>query len=370
MGLDNNRENLRVTLELDDLKEIIYWIILKYNEDDFHQQQASSRRDLLGGFIDRWVNKIPESIIFDKLLEEKDKEYSVVTDYFLYGQDTKKEAPDVLGLKDKKDNYFKFVLFDDGDWIIQEGSPSIEMKTFRDNQNLITVPKRQWDDDKYYAIIESHVRRDFLLSLFSNDFFDYEESNSIFNKIENKMVDEFVKRDNNKLRHPLPLEKIESLGEYELLGIYTGKELLKFATLVEGSYQPIYFDDVCEPPENNVNHLENPISLKNGYNYILEKNDSKIEQSKKDIMFYLELEEDAKMEVKKINQKSMDVDVKGEVKIDGKTVKPGFHRLCFKKFPRTGNTDEYVVSKRTVAYCGKDSTNDLMKLFDKIVNIN
>ena len=64
------------------LRKAIYWIVCKYMMDDFKREQSSSKRALLGGFIDRWMNKAPEFLIFDELLKNKD--YSIVTDTFFY----------------------------------------------------------------------------------------------------------------------------------------------------------------------------------------------------------------------------------------------------------------------------------------------
>ena len=52
---------------------------------------------MIGGFFDRWFNRAPEFLIFGELL--KGQKYDVVIDNFLYGQDTKKNAPDIIGLQ-------------------------------------------------------------------------------------------------------------------------------------------------------------------------------------------------------------------------------------------------------------------------------
>ena len=81
----------------DELKEIVYFILMKFRSDSLHLQGTSSKRDLVGGYIERWFNKLAEMKVFDHLL--KDKSYDVVCDYFIYANDSDKNAPDILGLK-------------------------------------------------------------------------------------------------------------------------------------------------------------------------------------------------------------------------------------------------------------------------------
>lgn len=109
-----------IELDLEVLMQSCYWIVSKFREDNFHQQQSSSRRDLIGGFFDRWINKTHELIIFEKLInkysslqistfnsQEPDKlPYSVLGDSFFYGQGTKKDAPDIIGLKYNDEKLF------------------------------------------------------------------------------------------------------------------------------------------------------------------------------------------------------------------------------------------------------------------------
>ena len=137
------------------LRNAIYWIVCKYMMDDFKREQSSSKRTLLGGFIDLWMNKAPEFLIFVELLKNKD--YSIVTDTFFYTKGESKNAPDVLGLVDENNNCYPFAKFNNNKWEVVENTPFIEMKTFRSNQKLVTIPFNQFHEDHYYAIVESHL---------------------------------------------------------------------------------------------------------------------------------------------------------------------------------------------------------------------
>lgn len=59
---------------------LMYFIISKFQDENVHMQGISSKSDLIGGYIDRWINKLPENLIFNKFLL-KDKSYSVINDY-------------------------------------------------------------------------------------------------------------------------------------------------------------------------------------------------------------------------------------------------------------------------------------------------
>jgi len=82
----------------EELVRTIYFILMKYGSDSLHMQGTSSKRDLVGGFIERWLNKLAETAVFDNLLQ--DKPYKAVPDYFLYNNESEKNAPDILGIKD------------------------------------------------------------------------------------------------------------------------------------------------------------------------------------------------------------------------------------------------------------------------------
>ena len=145
--MSNDDLNIKVELTKEFLKRNVYWIICKYELDEFRREQSSSKRALLGGFIDRWMNKSPEFLIFDEILKEKN--YSAINDMFLYNKGESKNAPDILGLIDDDGNQYPFAQFKDTRWEVVEGMPFIEMKTFREDQSLVTIPYTQFDDNHY-----------------------------------------------------------------------------------------------------------------------------------------------------------------------------------------------------------------------------
>ena len=110
---------------------------MKFRGDPLHMQGTSAKRDLIGGYIERWFNKIAETVIFDDLL--KGKNYQVVSDYYLYGNDSDKNAPDILGLKTSSGKNIPFSRYNNGTWTPVEGMPKVEVKVVRQDQALLLL---------------------------------------------------------------------------------------------------------------------------------------------------------------------------------------------------------------------------------------
>lgn len=97
MKNNNKKTNLKVEITKNDLYRTCYWATLKYKNDENHYQKVGNRSENIGCYLDHWIQKLPEKLILEKLMKEKD--YSIVEDNFIYGQDTKKNSPDLIGVK-------------------------------------------------------------------------------------------------------------------------------------------------------------------------------------------------------------------------------------------------------------------------------
>lgn len=350
----NINKNLKVNLTPDVLRQSCYWIVSKFLLDKFHQQQNSSRSDLIGGFFDRWINRTPEFLIFQKLLENKS--YDVVNDNFIYTQDSDKNAPDILGLEDKNGKYYPFALFNNGTWEKIPNSPFIEMKTFRESQKLITIPETQFFENHYYVIVESHIDESYLISLFDDEFFDEANYENI------KKIDEFIKDDNkNNLKNPYYLKKNIDLGYYELLGIYTGKEINKFAITVgetnNKADKPRYLKKIS---------LKEPFDFKESK--ILEEGlyyHNNIDEN--NVPCNVKIFNDSEIFILKAGKTFVDIKVCGEAQIDGILIKNDFYRLEFGKFDRSSKKREKVLSKDAIASSNLSSIDDLINEFDEFI---
>lgn len=70
----------KINITVDDLKKIVYFTLAKVEFNPYHHQGTVAKSDYIGGYIDRWVNKLSEHVIFNKFLLAE-KEYKAINDY-------------------------------------------------------------------------------------------------------------------------------------------------------------------------------------------------------------------------------------------------------------------------------------------------
>lgn len=353
----------KIDITKEDLISMIYFIISKFEFDIFHMQGTSSKSDLLGGFIDRWINRIPEVLIFNKMLL-KDKDYKVINDYFVYGNDSDKNAPDVLGLKLDNGKIFKFAEFENTTWKQIKGMPWIEVKTFRKNQKMFTIRDTQMEDEHYYVMAESDISPNYLKILFQDIIFDKKYYENII------MNETFIKSNDKKsLQQPKEVEKYnkESIGTIKLLGIYKGKDIKKIANLCPPGFKPYYFNGVEEIEKARGvdfnSHVLNEESATYGENeWTINKDVLNIKET---INVYGENLDN--IVVVKKNKSSWYITVINDCEINEiKLEKNKKYKIVFTKFDRSSNWNEYITLKKTLDNEENDRTNELVAEFDEI----
>lgn len=353
----------KIDVTKEDLINMIYFIISKFEYDIFHIQGTSSKADLLGGFIDRWINRIPEVLIFNKLLL-KNKDYKVINDYFVYGNDSDKNAPDVLGLKIQNDKIIKFAEFEDSTWKGIVNMPWIEVKTFRKNQKMFTIRESQMEDDHYYVMAESDISPNYLKILFQDIVFSDKYYNNIL------MDEDFIKSNNKaSLQQPKKVEKFnkDTIGTIKLLGIYKGKDIKKIANLCAPGYKPYYFNGVEEILKARGVNFDKLILREEIENY----NNDEWEINKE----VLKVKDTINVYGKNLNEiciakrykSSWYVLVKDDCEVSGvKLEKNKKYKISFAKFDRSSNWNEYITLKKTLDNENNDRTSELIEKFDKI----
>lgn len=346
-----------VEITIDDLKKIVYFILIKFRGDSHHRQGTSSKRDLIGGYIDRWFNKVAETVIFNDLL--KDKSYKVVSDYFLYGNDSEKNAPDILGIKKASSEHIPFSKFENGTWVVTSGMPRIEVKVVRQDQALLGVREPQMIDD-YYVFIESKLEGDYLTAIFEDEVFEDKYIQEI------EMSDEFILKDENTQILPhYKMRKSEKIGTMRLIGTYTKDELRSNTTLCVKNVSPIYFSSAT-----NANRVVKPQSE---VDYLTIDKDGKVNLGVgNDSEVYLPFSINAvnggvnRLKILKRNKGSLYLESDRVLFVDGYKTQPGIVKIEFKTFERSSSWDENVCSKFMLEKYGKDSTQQLISLFDEI----
>lgn len=342
-----------INITKDDLCKIIYFILMKFNGDALHMQGTSSKRDLIGGYIERWFNKIAETVIFDSLLSKKN--YRVVSDYFIYGNDSDKNAPDIIGLEKKDGTTIPFVKYNSGTWETVVGMPRIEVKVIRKDQALIGVREPQMIDD-FYVFIESDLEPDYLTAVFEEELF----SEKYYKKLETNNI--FIEGDANKQIIPhSKMKKAERIGSMRLIGIYTKEELRNNTVLCGQGVKPYYFSNA-----QNVNgRLNFPLGESIHVNaggmlqYILEGGIY--------LPIFTEGLVDKTLAIIKKNKGSVYLNLPSPAIINGVSLSAGPAKIEFKKFDRSSSWDENIGLQFTLENHAKDSTKYLLDLLDKHV---
>lgn len=336
-----------------DLIKIVYFILMKFKSDSLHRQGTSSKRDLIGGYIERWFNKVAETIIFDTLL--KDKKYRVISDYFIYDNESDKNAPDILGLRNDNE-IIPFTEYNNDTWVRVNLMPKIEVKVVRNDQQLLGIREPQMNDD-YYVFIESDLEGDYLTALFEDDIFNQQ----VFDEL--KMNNVFIKNDRaRRIIEPVPVQKTSHIGTMRLIGIYTKEELLKYSVLCKKKVSPYYFDRVENKDFRSPNCNEELI-LGEGNMYVYKFDESYIA-----LPISIENPEKGKLTIKKKNKGSLYLNSTTKLIVNGTHVEKGSIAIYYKKFDRSSNWDENIVSKHILETYGQDSTLNLLSIFDELIS--
>ena len=243
----------KITVEKQDVIKSIYFIaeMVQNSGEKGMYGGLSGKSDLMGGIFDRWINQIPESVIFNKYILpsiSQGKNVEIITDFYKYvpRQETTGIAPDVIGLK-INDKVIPFVVYDNH-WVVEEGKPQIEVKTFKASQKMVSL-RNQGYDGKYLVMIESDFRVDYLLPFFDKAYFedDVYETMTMNDNV-------FIKNNNGYIHH---LKKInntrQDLGTIKLLCVTETSLFTKIANYCGPGVSPIRIDSISEAMSRNVN---------------------------------------------------------------------------------------------------------------------
>ncbi len=348
----NNYPTIKITKE--DLKKIVYFILMKFKGDPLHRQGTSAKRDLIGGYIERWFNKIAETGSFDNLLS--DKSYSAVSDYFIYANDSEKNAPDILGLKTDIST-IPFVAYNNGTWRNIDGMPRVEVKVVRSDQEMLTVREAQMIDD-YYVFVESDLSPDYLTAIFEDDVFNEEYLKQL------SMDQVFISSDSGSqiIKHT-PVTKADHIGTIRLIGIYSQNELRNQSVLCGRGISPYYFggaENVKRVTSANANEAMNFDEL-GRFVY-------KYDNDYLALPVSIDKQPDSIITIKKKNKGSVFVESNTDLTINGVHVNAGLIKITYTKFDRSSSWDENIVSKYILEKYGQDATDELISKFDEIAS--
>ena len=250
----------RVEIKKNDILKAIYFItaITQKQQGASMQGALSSKGDLMGGIFDRWINTVPEGILFNNIILpdiSDGKDVEIITDFYLYDPKTAGIAPDVIGIK-VDDKIIPFVLFNER-WETVNNMPQIEVKTYKKPQKMVSLRNQNYDD-KYLVMAESEFRIDYLLPFFSNDIFDDE----IYERLHMNDTAFIVSNTENRIHQTDQVDvSNDSIGAVTLLKITNARAYMDNSTLCEGNVSVQYLTGI-EQKRNNPNGelLNTPIS--------------------------------------------------------------------------------------------------------------
>lgn len=237
----------RIIIKKEDVVPFIYFVCSMAQRGRMYGG-LSGKSDYIGGIFDRWINIIPESIIFNKyFLPKISKNLSVISDYYEYDPKKSGIAPDVLGVRVGKD-IKPFVKYVDK-WQALQGAPQIEVKTFKKAQYMVSL-RDQGYDDKYLVMIDMNLDADYLLPFFEKEIV----SDNIYKKL--KMNDEsFI--ESNKSENLSLVTKVtrsnSDLGSLELITVCLAKDFMYYANLCSAHESPFYVKEIKEAKKTSAN---------------------------------------------------------------------------------------------------------------------
>lgn len=361
-----------VKISINDVKKAVYFIanLTQMQGDRPMQGALTSKADYMGGIFDRWINIIPESVLFNKIILPQvfnNSDVEVITDYYDYSPKDAGIAPDVIGIR-YKNKAVPFVQFDNH-WFPVPNKPQIEVKTFKKNQYMVSL-RNQGYDQKYLVMAETNFRVDYLVpiineSLFSDDIFlDLHMNDKIF----------IVSNDQGLIAQPHKIELSDkTLGSVKLLVVTTAQDFMKKSTKCEGRVSIEYIKSIEEnngsrvPSEPIANLSEYCSKSENGLYYFNEKWYDKVEDgiSYKDgkkvrtTGFYLTSSDD--LDILKINKKNFYIKARKDCEWQNeKLLKNHIYKVTFDILDRSSNDgEEYFMSK-----------NDINRLHDSMTSLS
>ena len=368
-----------VTIQRNDVLKAIYFIlsIAQAQKGNSMHGALSSKGDLIGGIFDRWINVIPESIIFNKILFpliKENNDVEIISDFYSYDPREAGIAPDVIGIKvnHKTVPFAKF----NKKWAPVDNMPQIEIKTFKKPQKMVSL-RNQGYDNEYLLMAETDLRIDYLLPFFSTDI----TCDDVYN---NLIMDDsvFIANDeNNLLKHFPKLDISDKLGTVTLLKITKATEFMNIATHCEDHVSVQYIDEIKEVPisKRSFSQEEQLVNYCNANQYNLYTfNTNWYDGENEGITYFNKGTNKFKLRtldfytddinaiiITKRTKSSLYVETSRECKLNDITLLPNKrYKISYTILERSDNPkDEYFMQKSLIDYipCFMDELNDTLK---------
>ncbi len=229
-----------ITICKEDITPYIYFVCSMAQRGKMYGG-LSGKSDYIGGIFDRWINIIPESIIFNKyFLPKLSDNLSVISDYYEYDPKKSGIAPDVLGIR--VGNIAKPFVEYANKWLPLDNAPQIEVKSFKKTQYMVSL-RNQGYENKYLVMVETNLDCDYLLPFFESSVISEDTYKQL------KMNDDiFIKTNENEaLSSITKIERVNSdLGSLKLITVCSASDFISYSTLCLGNESPFYVKEINE----------------------------------------------------------------------------------------------------------------------------
>lgn len=319
----------------------------------------NGKSDYIGGIFDRWINIIPESVIFNKyFLPKISKNLSVMSDYYEYDPKKSGIAPDVLGVKVGKDAkpFVEYV----NKWQALKKAPQIEVKSFKKTQYMISL-RNQGYEDKYLVMVETNLDVDYLLPFFEKKII----SKKVYKKL--KMSDDVFIKDNTN-DDLLPVTKIirnnSNLGSLKLITVCLAKDFMRYANLCSANEGPIYVKEINETRQMRMDVLVRPLSdyLMKNSNGLYRWNTNILDGNRKHKILDIYIDGIQNIYYVKNSKSTITVATKGRVVFNDAVLEANkTYIVKFQLLDRASNNGEEYFINKTIVGKIPSKENDMLK---------
>lgn len=364
------------------LKNIYFICSLTQKTKTSMQGALSSKGDLMGGIFDRWINTIPESIIFNeyikpKLNQYKNSDIELVQDFYLYDPKEVGIASDVLGIKINNKEIPFCVYGEIGNeirWHQNKNYPQIEVKTLKMPQKMLTLRDQHYSG-KYLIFAESTFNIDYLLPFFDENLFNQ----NVFNEL--KMNNETF-LEGNYSNYITQINKInlgnDKIGEVNVLVITKAEDFINKSIMCMPGESVQYINnnisekDFTRIPQANVDipllyylicRFDNVYSFnEKWYNDFVKRQNIKTLDVKVDNL--------NSIKIIKMNKSSIYIKVTGEATINNFKLKDDVYKIDFAILERSASSPkEYFLQKNIYDVLNNNETNLISEL-NKVIKDN
>ena len=307
----------------------------------------SGKSDYIGGVFDRWINIIPESVIFNKyFLPKIANKLEVISDYYEYNPKKSGIAPDVLGVKigTRAVPFVEYV----NKWCALDNAPQIEVKSFKKGQYMVSL-RNQGYDKQYLVMVETNLDSDYLLPFFEQTVV----GEDVYNKL--KMDDSvFIKKNLNKDLSSVTKIKRDNtdLGSLRLITVCLASDFMRYSNLCNEGESPFYIKEINETRTQRTLSQTIPFSdwINKKIDNLYSWKENKLDNNRKHKLLEIYVENADKIQVLKNSKSSIKIYTIGKVKINDTELEANkTYIIKFQLLDRSGaKSGEYFMHKSII----------------------